>query len=166
MVFYGMDRMVVKWDGTSNNYKVIFDSGPVTRSNTNLRVAFSFTGNTEGYFTMGFNYFTIQTYHCPDVAPFRYYAYNDYRCTDDCGTGYYPNATRYCQLCDSLCYTCTDFTTCTACHNSQNRVVNGSTCSCDVAGGFYDDGTSLVCPACNYTCKTCSGPSGGQCLSC
>ena len=165
MVFYALDRFIVKWTNSDTD-KVAFSSGPITRSGTNLRVALDWTGNVDGYFNLAFSFFTIQTFHCPNTPPFLYYPYSNYRCTDDCGIGYYPNATRYCQPCSTLCYTCTAVNTCTGCHNSQNRVLSGSTCVCDTAGGFYDDGSSTICPACNYTCKTCTGASGGTCLSC
>lgn len=53
-----------------------------------------------------------------------------------------------------------------ACQTSHNRILSGNTCVCDVAGGFYDDLTSLTCPQCHYTCKTCNGGTSSQCITC
>ena len=53
-----------------------------------------------------------------------------------------------------------------ACFNTQNRVLAGNTCVCDIAAGFYDDLSSLACPQCQYSCKTCNGGTSSQCSSC
>jgi hypothetical protein len=170
MVFYGVNRIMATWDGTNSPINsVVFDSSVTSTSNAYISVGVGWTGNPTGDFTLAFSFLTIQTYSCPDIAPNRYYAYNSYNCDSACNLTIqqYPNATRYCQPCGTLCYQCvTTADTCTACYNSQNRVLNGSNCSCDVAGGFYDDGSSVTCPACQYSCKTCSGPSAGSCLTC
>jgi proprotein convertase subtilisin/kexin type 5 len=168
MVFFGVNRIMALWDGTSNT-NVIFDSGNITKKNSDLTVGVYWTGNLEDMFTLAYSYITIQTYSCPDIAPDRYYRYNSYVCDSNCNSTIqqFPNATRYCQPCGTLCYQCVNLAdSCTACYNSQNRVLNASNCSCDLAGGFYDDGSSVVCPSCHYSCKTCTGPSSGACLTC
>jgi proprotein convertase subtilisin/kexin type 5 len=45
-------------------------------------------------------------------------------------------------------------------------VLNGNNCACDSNSGFYDDGTSLVCPQCQYSCLTCNGGTSSNCLTC
>lgn len=32
--------------------------------------------------------------------------------------------------------------------------------------GYYDDGSSLTCPKCHYSCRSCTGPSSSQCIDC
>ena len=56
-------------------------------------------------------------------------------------------------------------TTCTDCYSSQNRILLANSCVCDTVG-FYDDGSSSICPQCHYTCLSCSGPSAGSCYFC
>jgi hypothetical protein len=168
MVFYGMDRVIAQWTNSSST-KVGFDLDSLTSVDHRLDVAFSWTGNPSLIFTLAFSTMSLQTYYCPDTSPNKYYYLNSYVCTDACNLwiSQYANASRYCQLCDALCYKCTGTpSACTACYSSQNRVLSGSSCICDVGGGFYDDGSSVVCPPCNYTCKTCSGSGAGNCLSC
>jgi hypothetical protein len=53
-----------------------------------------------------------------------------------------------------------------ACVNSQNRILSGNTCVCDLNAGFYDDLSSLICPKCHYSCRTCNGGTSSQCASC
>jgi proprotein convertase subtilisin/kexin type 5 len=75
------------------------------------------------------------------------------------------NSSNFCNPCDAICYKCVGTSTyCTACSNSQNRVLNGNQCACDPIG-YYDDG-SLVCALCHYSCKSCNGGSSGNCLTC
>ena len=99
-----------------------------------------------------------------------YYSYNANTCTDTCNNwiNQYFNATRYCQPCGIYCFNCVSAAdNCTACYANQNRVlIAGGVCACDIAGGYYDDNTSVVCPKCYYSCETCSGPDGGLCLTC
>lgn len=169
MFFYGFDRLIASNQNPS--YSVVFDTPSYGTNSDKIIVNFKFTGNMQNEFHMGFSAFTIQTFYCPpSPAANPYYSYNANTCTDTCNgwITQYANATRYCQPCGIYCYTCNATSTnCTACYNSQNRVlIAGGTCSCDAVGGFYDDGTSVICPKCNYTCETCSGVGGGACLSC
>lgn len=168
MVFYGVERMIAKWTNDSS-VRIAFDIDNIAVASTNLDVSISWTGNSDMIFTLIYSVATLQTYYCPESSPNKYYMYNDFRCSDNCNSSIkqYANASRYCQLCDAKCYKCiTTATTCTACYSDQNRIVSAGSCACDVPGGFYEDGSSLVCPSCNYTCKTCSGGGGGQCLTC
>lgn len=168
MVFYGVDRMLAKWTDDASVW-IAFDISSIGFASTSLDVVVSWTGNPDQIFTLAYSVASLQTYYCPDTPPNRYYMLNDFRCSDNCNASIqqYANATRYCQPCDSKCYRCiTTATTCTACYSGQNRILSAASCVCDVAGGFYDDGTSMVCPPCNYTCKTCSGGGGGNCLTC
>jgi len=61
MVFYALDRLIVFWDNT-DLAKVAFESGPITRSSTNLIVAVNFTGNLDVFFTLAFSYLSIVNY--------------------------------------------------------------------------------------------------------
>lgn len=55
---------------------------------------------------------------------------------------------------------------CTACYTvTQNRILDGNTCVCNSIG-YYDDGSSVTCPSCSYTCRTCTGGSSAQCIDC
>ncbi len=80
----------------------------------------------------------------------------------------YPNSTRYCLPCGVYCYMCVNTANyCTACFSIQNRVIKANgTCACDTDTGFYDDGTSLICPSCYYSCETCYAGTVSSCLSC
>lgn len=154
MFFYGFDRMIASWSGNPSN-TVAFDTPTYSTSNSAISVSFSFTGNNQNHFTMGFSGFTIQTFYCPNTAPYLYYSYNANTCTDTCNNwiGQYANATRYCLPCGTYCYMCNvTSSNCTACYSNQNRVVVAGVCACDSGGGYYDDGTSVVCPKCYYAC--------------
>ncbi len=43
--------------------------------------------------------------------------------------------------------------------------MSGNDCICDPIGR-YDDNSSLICPACHYSCRSCTGPSASQCIDC
>jgi hypothetical protein len=95
--------------------------------------------------------------------------YNDNMCDSSCNSTIqqYANATNFCLPCGPLCWTCvTTATTCTSCYNTHNRVVSSALCVCDTPAGFYDDGTSTVCPKCHYSCKTCTLGTAATCVTC
>lgn len=168
MVFYGVNRLLAQWTNDATTW-VSFDIHSITPVSVHVDVGVTWTGNSDLIFNLVFSVTTLQTYYCPASSPNKYYQLSDYRCADNCNAGIqqYANASRYCRPCADKCYKCvTTSTTCTACYNTQNRILASSDCICDVAGGFYEDGSSLICPSCNYTCKTCSGGGGGSCLSC
>lgn len=170
MFFMGVDRFIAEWDGTTNNF-VAFDitsSGPAGTSSA-VYMNFAFTGNGLQKFTLTYSCFTMQTYSCPNTPPNIYYTYGSNNCTDTCNNwiGQYANASRFCQPCGIFCYMCSQTAdNCTACYSIQNRVLVNNTCLCDANGGFYDDGSSINCSKCDYTCASCSGPGGGACLTC
>lgn len=170
MFYMGIDSMIIMYDG-STNYKGEFNIiGMTQNSDTTIKVNFAFTGNTISQgpaFSVGYSYFTFQTFYCPPGGPDYYFVYQSNQCNSSCTTSQYYNVSRICQPCDPTCYQCTGASNiCTACYNSQNRVLVGTSCVCDSAGGFYDDGTSYVCPSCHYSCLTCNGPGSSSCLTC
>jgi hypothetical protein len=89
-------------------------------------------------------------------------------CNNTCNNtiGQYWDGSLRCQLCGPKCYMCSGSATlCTQCYASQNRIISGNTCICHPLG-YYDDGSSLTCPACHYSCRSCTGPSASQCIDC
>ena len=76
-----------------------------------------------------------------------------------CSIGYYEpgDGTNNCLACSVKCYNCTS-AGCNSCLSTNNRYLNGVTCSCLV--GYFDPAplNNLINPACtpcSYTCMTC-----------
>lgn len=89
--------------------------------------------------------------------------------TCDCQTGFILiTASNLCQTCQATCLTCvTNFVNrCATCDSTTGRSLNSTTfqCQCPLTL-FFDDGLSLNCIPCSYTCLTCSG-TANSCLSC
>jgi proprotein convertase subtilisin/kexin type 5 len=157
MFYMGIDSMIIKYDG-STNFKGEFNIiGMTQNSDSTIKVDFAFTGNTVSSgpaFSVGYSYFTFQTFYCSGPVDL-YFVYQSNRCNSSCAISQYYLG-RICQPCDATCYQCTGApNTCGGCYNSQNRILVGTDCRCDTAAGFYDDGTSNVCPRCHYSCLTC-----------
>lgn len=83
-----------------------------------------------------------------------------------CSNGYLEPA---CTPCAYSCQTCiTQADNCVLCDGSKYRYYynNGSSgkgeCLCYT--GYYDDGTSMLCQSCHYSCLTCTSRS--SCTSC
>jgi len=111
----------------------------------------------------------MQTFNCNPVGVDMYAVLGSNNCDSHCNNTIqqYLNTSNVCVPCDAKCYRCNGQSTlCLACVNTQNRVLSGNTCICDVSAGFYDDLTSLTCPQCHYSCKTCNGGTASQCTSC
>ena len=83
--------------------------------------------------------------------------------------GYYQDTlTQTCEACDASCKTCSGSaaTNCLSCYSGKYLLTANNSCvSCDVVGYFQDAGTQ-TCKACDSSCKTCSGSSAMNCLSC
>jgi proprotein convertase subtilisin/kexin type 5 len=89
-------------------------------------------------------------------------------CNSTCSNGIlqYPDGNNICQYCGVYCYTCqTVSTQCLSCIASQNRILNGSLCICNPLG-FYDDTIDYVCPACHYSCTSCTFSNNATCTAC
>ncbi len=102
----------------------------------------------------------LLTAYCPTVGDI-YQVYNSSMCDATCNSTIhqYPDASKVCQLCSLICYTCSGTPNyCTSCYQAQNRILSGNTCICDPIN-YYDDGVNLVCPICDYSCKSCTGPT-------
>jgi len=113
---------------------------------------------------MKFSYFHHKYRTCPGSNP--YYNISEKLCYDSCATvnWFAKSSTMTCNSCLYDCYTCTNASSCTSCQtNITNRQTNGTRCS--PIPGYYDDGSSLVAPACGGSCLTCS-TSATFCLSC
>lgn len=77
-----------------------------------------------------------------------------------CDTGYYDNSAYVCAACNYKCVTCTtSANNCLTC--GANR---GAAPGCLCSQGFYDDGISTPCIACNIVCQNCS--NGTSCNVC
>lgn len=97
-----------------------------------------------------------------------YYAYGQNSCNSTCAAGIkqYPDANRKCKPCGIYCYRCSgNYDLCDDCYVSHNRILSGDDCNC-LTIGYYDDGSSLICPSCHYSCRSCTGPSASQCIDC
>jgi hypothetical protein len=167
--YIGISRMIMAYAGDSFTTAEFNINNIVQNSDSSITVSFVFTGNPTSLFQAAYSYFTLQTFYCPTVGIDIYATYNSNTCDSACNSSIqqYANATNYCQPCGTLCWTCvTSPTYCTACYTTQNRVLSTNLCVCDTGGGFYDDGSSVICPACYYACKTCSGGTMSSCLSC
>ncbi len=138
--------------------------------NTDSKVAvtFSFTGNSNNRFTISYSYFTLQTFYCLASGPDLYFLYNQNMCDSGCSSiSQFFDSSGVCTPCAATCYRCAGTSSfCTACYNSQNRILDGNACVCDVVGGFYNDLTSPVCPSCHYSCLTCGGLTSSSCSTC
>ncbi|CAD8081223.1 unnamed protein product [Paramecium sonneborni] len=79
---------------------------------------------------------------------------------------YHVNLLWDCQQCSIYCYNCSGATRteCLDCQSIQNRELKSTSCEC-VVGYFKDSLDSVICPQCDYQCKTCSVMSN-QCQSC
>lgn len=64
-----------------------------------------------------------------------------------------------CDPCPYNCLTC-NISVCFSC--PPTRYLVDDSCSCK--NGYYDDGLSLECADCNYTCATCE--NSDSCTSC
>ena len=83
--------------------------------------------------------------------------------------GYYPNTTtQQCTSCDSSCQTCnsSNATSCLSCKTGTYLLPSNNSCVACTVAGYYQDATSQQCLACSSSCKTCSGPTSSDCLSC
>ena len=70
------------------------------------------------------------------------------------------------QQCHPTCATCNGGslpTNCLTCNSADHRSFWAGSCPCDLR--FYDDGNP-TCQPCDYTCRTCSGGLGSNCLTC
>lgn len=169
MFFIGIDRMIMDYAGDTSTVAKFKITSFTQNSDTTIGISFLFSGNPDSSFHVAYSYFTLQTFYCSSSGVDKYYVYNSNQCASSCNSSIqqYANATNFCFPCGVYCYTCVGSATyCTGCYNSQNRVLSGNLCVCDVNGGFYDDGTSLNCVQCDVSCKTCSGPGSASCLTC
>ena len=109
-------------------------------------------------------------------------------CLKSCPTiGWYPRTDiNECGQCyqatdnevERTCVTCTGSasTECFSCAQGNYLYSGNNTCLRSCPDGYYADSTTLTCKACfsissitgryNRSCKTCSGPSQNECLSC
>lgn len=93
-------------------------------------------------------------------------------CVETCPIGTYSNSVRQCVACNSMCASDTrcsgpDPEDClpTATTNGCKFVRFGSMCVQSCPEGYYSDSDNS-CQACHASCKSCSGPSASECVSC
>ena len=89
-------------------------------------------------------------------------------CNNTCNNtiGQYYDSARKCLPCGVYCYTCSGAShLCNQCVASQNRILSGNDCICNPIG-FFNDWTSITCPTCHHSCRSCTGPSASQCIDC
>jgi len=81
----------------------------------------------------------------------------------DVANGFYLNGTT-CTACYYKCKTCNGTLSgnCLGCDTATRDLISGS---CICKKGYYDDGSSQACLACDSLCLTCS-TSATRCLSC
>ncbi|KAG9019589.1 hypothetical protein FRB90_000053 [Tulasnella sp. 427] len=91
----------------------------------------------------------------------------------DCAQGFFKDASGNCRACSTNCATCSGPTgTCTQCRAGFTTSSTDSTlCVASTSGAATcPDGSfpqaSGGCAACNALCKTCTGPTSGDCLVC
>lgn len=169
MFYMGLDSMIVTYSGNTVDKGEFDITGLSQNTDTTVAVTFAFSGNVNNAFYVGYSYFTLQTFYCLPAGPDLYFVYGSNMCDSACNNGIsqFMNSSNTCSPCSTLCYKCVGSSTfCTACYNSQNRVLNGNACDCDVTAGYYDDLTSSVCPKCHYSCLTCNGGTSANCLTC
>ena len=88
-------------------------------------------------------------------------------CISTCPAGY-TSVSNVCTACQTGCKICSDLNTCTNCNSGLTNDNNG-TCSYSnnitCSAGYYPN-TLGNCSQCYPTCKTCSGNSVSDCLTC
>ncbi|XP_069482442.1 extracellular matrix organizing protein FRAS1 [Ambystoma mexicanum] len=86
------------------------------------------------------------------------------QCLPDCGFGYYTEDGA-CRKCHPSCKSCKSYgpLACTSCDHGKLLAHNGM-CTSTCYPGFYNDGSTGFCKACNSQCSTCD--SSGACTSC
>ncbi|KAL4470417.1 hypothetical protein ABPG74_012028 [Tetrahymena malaccensis] len=74
----------------------------------------------------------------------------------------------FCKPCHSSCKSCTDDseTGCQDCEANLKKQVDKTCKICNLDSGMFVDKIDNICKKCNQTCKTCSGSSEYDCLSC
>lgn len=86
-----------------------------------------------------------------------------------CDDGFYKQGSE-CKPCPFGCLTCSSATICITCVASINAdsetTRNQSIFTCACLPGFYENGVDAICPPCDISCQTCSGPAATNCLSC
>ncbi|EAR89409.2 zinc finger lsd1 subclass family protein (macronuclear) [Tetrahymena thermophila SB210] len=94
--------------------------------------------------------------------------YPEGNCSDCLINDKYYISDKYCLPCHSSCKTCKDNseTGCQDCEANLNRQVDQTCKICDLKNGMFVDKTDNTCKKCHQTCKTCSGSSENDCLSC
>ncbi|CAD8069752.1 unnamed protein product [Paramecium sonneborni] len=76
-----------------------------------------------------------------------------------------------CSKCHYTCQECANSpekVACTECPETRapsNPSVDNYECVCQFSN-FFDDGYSLKCQQCDFTCNTCNGPLSSNCLTC
>ncbi|KAL4512376.1 hypothetical protein ABPG72_005378 [Tetrahymena utriculariae] len=73
-----------------------------------------------------------------------------------------------CTSCNSKCKTCSGSTEsdCILCSGQLTRDIHNQCVMCNVDNGFYIDIINQKCLPCAQNCKTCTGPSIGECTQC
>lgn len=86
-------------------------------------------------------------------------------CKSSCDIGYFSDSNFICQICPSLCETCTSFLICQSC--ISNIYFLNSSCYKSCPLGYYND-TSSTCNTCTTAnCSVCvSAFLGSNCLIC
>ncbi|CAD8203896.1 unnamed protein product [Paramecium pentaurelia] len=93
---------------------------------------------------------------------------NECKCKDN----YYEDGinNRDCKRCHYSCYNCdsnSNIDQCIQCPPSRIPDGIGSTFKCLCSDPHtFDDGQSLICSQCHYSCKTCNGYDESDCLTC
>ena len=98
-------------------------------------------------------------------------ALNDRQCMFSCPAGMYSVQRQFaivCEQCDASCKTCSgdSYDNCLSC--DEGRVLNDRQCMFSCPAGMYSVQRqfAIVCEQCDASCKTCSGDSYDNCLSC
>lgn len=89
-------------------------------------------------------------------------------CVDVCADGWYGDPLSYtCNLCKSVCATCTSWDYCTSCIEGPYQLNDGecSLFTC-LSTEYRIIKPVLGCFECHERCKTCQGPTELDCLTC
>lgn len=174
MYFFGLNHFIIYHDLNDADFTSSPYSDPAIKMNfatttssgndpysTNI----AFTGNPDNLFSFKFGYLIDTNFDCPSSG--NIYHISSTQCDSVCPSAQFPNLTNMvCYKCHSQCSKCTGPNTneCQACYTTQNRVLNGTTCMCQIYY-FYDNGVD-ICAACHYSCLSCSAGTNSSCTAC
>ncbi|KAL4487128.1 hypothetical protein ABPG72_001580 [Tetrahymena utriculariae] len=87
------------------------------------------------------------------------------KCVPVCTLGFFQDKGFACKPCDQSCTSCNQQSNnCQTCRSAF--ILNKQQCVANCNSDQYVDLTKNECVQCNLQCRTCTGPSNNQCLSC